>query len=177
MFTTLFDLGESADPTATDSIQINLWSPASLSNPDPDFSEKVILHNDGTAQAVFASAPAGSYYIAIKHRNSLETWSSVAVSINGTVSYDFSTALSQAYDDGINPPMANMDDAFAIYGGDVNQDGTVDISDGSDVDNDANNFAYGYNPSDCTGDGPTDISDYAIVENNGNLFLFYARPF
>jgi len=176
MLSTLFDIGESSDPTATDSIDINLWSASSLSNPSPDYSARVLLHNDGMASANFPTAPAGSYYIAIKHRNSIETWSLNPVAIS-SMPYDFTVSSSSAYDDGVNPPMAFMGDAYALYGGDVNQDGTVDIGDGSIVDNDASNFAFGYNASDCTGDGGTDISDYAIVENNGGLFLFYARPF
>ena len=66
---------------------------------------------------------------------------------------------------------------FALYGGDVNQDGTVDASDMADVDNDNSTFQYGYNVTDTNGDGATDASDISIVDNNQALFLFYARPF
>ena len=59
----------------------------------------------------------------------------------------------------------------------MNQDGTVDGSDMSIVDNDNATFAFGYNASDVTGDGATDGSDILIIDNNQPLFLFYARPY
>ncbi|TAH38407.1 MAG: right-handed parallel beta-helix repeat-containing protein [Bacteroidetes bacterium] len=179
MWSTLYDLGYSTDPTETDTIEVNLWSAGSLSNPTPDYSERTILHNDGSASVNFPTAVAGSYYIAVKHRNSIETWSLNTVAMaSGVTTYNFSTALSQAYDDGFNAPMQNMGSGvYAFYGGDANQDGTVDGSDLTDIDNDNNIFAFGYNVTDCTGDGATDSNDIIIVDNNKNLFLFYARPY
>jgi hypothetical protein len=179
MITNLFDLGLSADPTATDNITVNLWSPSNLASPTPDYTLSAILHSDGTATMQFPAAVNGNnWYIAVKHRNSLETWSKTDILFSTTTSYDFSTSLVQAYDDGVNPPMASMGGGvFAFYGGDVTQDGTVDASDMAEVDNDNNAFAFGYNATDATGDGATDASDIAIVDNNQQLFLFYARPF
>jgi len=189
MWSTLYDLDQGFvfpsspigyPPTATDSIEVNLWDPANLSNPGPDYSEKVILHNDGSATASFATAPAGSYWIAVKHRNHVETWSSATQSlVGGPNSYNFSTSLTQAYDDGFNPPMASLDagTVFGLYGGDVNQDGTVDGLDMNDVDLDASGFLFGYNITDVTGDGATDGLDMNIVDFNSSLFLFYARPY
>lgn len=175
----IYDLGISTDPTETDTLMVNLWAPTSLSNPNPDYSVLAVVHTDGTATMQFPAAVTGnSFYIAVKHRNHLETWSLNPVAFTTTTSYNFTTAQSQAYDDGINPPMASVAGGkFAFYGGDVNQDGTVDASDMADVDNDNAAFAYGYNATDATGDGPTDASDIAIVDNNGALFLFYARPY
>jgi hypothetical protein len=186
MYSTLWDLEQGFiltgpyPSTATDSIEVNLWDPANLSNPGPDYSEKVILHNDGSATASFATAPAGSYWIAVRHRNHIETWTSTTQSlVSGSNSYDFSTSLTQAYDDGFNPPMASMDagTVFAFYGGDVNQDGTVDGLDMNDVDFYASIFAFGYDVTDVTGDGATDGLDMNIVDLNSGLFLFYARPY
>jgi len=186
MYSTLWDLEQGFiltgpyPSTATDSIEVNLWLNSSLSNPGPDYSEKVILHNDGSATASFATAPAGSYWVAVKHRNHIETWSSSAQSlVSGSNSYNFSTSLTQAYDDGFNPPMASMDlgTVFAFYGGDVNQDGTVDGLDMNDVDFYASIFAFGYDVTDVTGDGATDGLDMNIVDVNSGLFLFYARPY
>ncbi|TAH40006.1 MAG: hypothetical protein EYC69_12160 [Bacteroidetes bacterium] len=180
MWSTLYDLGYSSDPTETDTIEVNLWSAAAVTaNVGPDYSEKVILHNDGTASVDFGSATPDAYYIAIRHRNAIETWSLNAISLSSGANplYDFSLSLSQAYDDGFNPPMQNMGGVYAFYSGDANQDGTVDGTDLTDVDNDNNLFAFGYNVTDCTGDGATDSSDLIIVDNNKNLFLFYARPY
>jgi hypothetical protein len=97
---------------------------------------------------------------------------------SGFINYDFTTGYNKAYNDGINNPMRNMGGGvYAIYSGDINQDGGVDISDMQLTENDVSNFAFGYNASDCQGDGGTDISDMQIIENNGGFFIFYARPY
>ncbi len=179
MASTLYDLGMSGDPTASDNITVNLWSASNLSNPNPDFTTTALLHNNGLATVIFPGAVNGnSYYIAVKHRNHMETWSKNPVVFNNAITYDFSNALSKAYDDGFNPPMAiKAASIYAFYGGDVNQDGTVDASDMGDVDNDNSIFAFGYNDSDVSGDGATDATDLSIVDNNSQLFLFYSRPY
>jgi hypothetical protein len=180
MVPTLFDLGMEFGGTETDYITIDLWSQSAVTaNIAPDYSETVILHNNGLASASFTTATPGYYYIAIRHRNTLETWSKDSVNLTaGLNTYNFSTSLTQAYDDGFNPPMQNMGGGvFALYSGDVNQDYTIDGSDLADIDNDNSIFAFGYNPTDCSGDGATDGTDLAIVDNNQVLFLFYARPY
>jgi len=176
MAATLYDLGNSSDATATDTVEVSLWSAASLTGTTPDYTQKVILHTNGTASVQFPGATLGnSYYVAIKHRNSLETWSAAPVAISSTTSYDFSTGLGQAYGDGINNPMKSMaSGVYAIYSGDVNQDGTIDLSDLTQAQNDVSNFAFGYNSSDCSGDGGTDLSDLIFIQNNATLFLFKA---
>ncbi|MBP9098445.1 MAG: hypothetical protein KBF74_06490, partial [Ferruginibacter sp.] len=175
----IFDLGSSTDLTETDTVTVNLWAPSTLSNSEPDHSVKAVIHTDGTAMMQFPAAVSGNdFYIAVKHRNHIETWSKLPVTFTSTTSYDFSTALAQAYDDGVNPPMASVAGGkFAFYGGDVNQDGTVDGSDANDIEIGANNFDYGYNAADANGDGETGGQDANIVEINANLFLFYARPY
>ena len=174
-----FDLGLSNDPTETDEITVSLWSVASLANETPDYSATAILHTDGTADMEFPAAVDGnSWFIAVKHRNHIETWSSQPVLFSNSTSYDFSSDITQAYDDGINAPMALMSGGeYAIYGGDVNQDGGIDASDLGQTFNDANTFEFGYIPSDVTGDGGPDASDLALIYNNSQLFLFYARPY
>ena len=141
-------------------------------------SAKAILQNNGKAKVLYANnnnISGNPFWIAVKHRNSMQTWSKNPIDFTSNVKYDFSTALTQAYDDGNNPPMKSIAGVFAFYGGDVNQDGGVDINDAGLVDNDA--FAFGYNATDCTGDMGTDLSDQAIVDNNQSLFLFYAQPY
>ena len=174
---TIFNLGMSTDPTETDTVLVNLWSPENLQ--DPVYSLPAVLHTNGTASVQFPAAVRGhAYYIAVKHRNHMETWSHDPVTFIETTGYDFSTALAQAYDDGVNPPMASVAGGkFAFYGGDVNQDGTVDGSDANDIEIGANNFDYGYNAADANGDGETGGQDANIVEINANLFLFYVRPY
>ncbi len=175
----IYDLGISTDPTETDTVTVNLWAPVNLSNQEPDHSAKAVIHTDGTATLQFpASVNGNPFYIAVKHRNHMETWSKLPVTFTGTTTYDFSEALGKAYDDGVNAPMASVAGGkFAFYGGDVNQDYTVDGSDANDIEIGANNFDFGYNAADANGDGETGGQDANIVEINANLFLFFARPY
>jgi len=118
----------------------------------------------------FRNAPTGTYYLKIKHRNSIETWSK-----NGGfnfirysfMNYDFTSAQSQAF--GNN--MILKDSLWSIYSGDVDQNGFVDGTDQSLIDNDAYNFVSGYVNSDLTGDNFVDASDAAIAENNAANFV------
>lgn len=175
----IFDLGISSDPTETDTVTVNLWAQANLSNPNPDFSVPAVIHTNGNATMQFPLSVTGNaYYIAVKHRNHLETWSKLPVLFSSTTNYDFSSSLLQAYDDGVNAPMASVAGGkFAFYGGDVNQDGGIDATDQGEVDNDVALFAFGYNATDVSGDGSTDATDMQVVDNNLTLFLFYARPY
>ena len=173
-------VGISTDPTETDTITVNLWAPTSLANTDPDYTIKAVVHTDGTATMQFPAAVTGnSFYIAVKHRNHLETWSANPVAFTTTTAYNFTTAQSQAYDDGVNPPMASVAGSkFAFYGGDVNQDFTVDASDANDLEvigNDPLNF--GYFNTDANGDGASDALDANIIEINSAFSLYFARPY
>ena len=179
MAATLYDLGLSTDATATDSIQVNLWSASSLGNATPNYSVKVLLRTDGTATALFPAATLGNaYYVAIQHRNSIETWSANPITIQSVTSYDFTTGLVKAFNDGVTPSMKSLGgNVFGFYGGDVNNDGTVDGSDMNDVDNNTALGAFGYDSSDVNGDGATDGLDMNVVDNNTQIGLFFARPY
>lgn len=179
MRATKYDLGLTTDETITDDISVDLWSENNLSNLSPDYSETVELHTNGSATVQFPAAVNGnSFYIAIRHRNSIETWSNQPVLFSNNTSYDFSTGLDKAFNDGINQPMILMPgNKYAFYSGDVNQDGGIDATDLGQTFNDANSFEFGYIPTDATGDGGPDASDLALIYNNSQLFLFYARPY
>jgi hypothetical protein len=179
MAATMYDLGLSTDVTATDSIEVNLWSASSLGNATPNYSVKVLIRTNGTATAIFPGATLGNaYYVAIKHRNSIETWSTNPITINAVTNYDFTTGLDKAYSDGVNGAMKSLGGGvFGFYGGDVNLDGTVDGSDMNDVDNNTALGAFGYDSSDVNGDGATDGLDMNVVDNNTQIGLFYARPY
>ncbi len=124
------------------------------------------LHTDGSLQINnLPSNTNGSYYITIRHRNSIETWSAQPYNFSGAgpFSYDFSTAASQAY--GNNQKL--MGTVYAIWGGDPTQDGIVDGSDMTAVDNASKPPALqGYYPEDVNGDGIVDGSDMTMIDNN-----------
>ncbi|MBX7041684.1 MAG: FG-GAP-like repeat-containing protein [Ignavibacteria bacterium] len=138
---------------------------------------KAVVSSNGTVQLKFGNASNGSYYIAVKHRSSIETWSAGTIALSRTTpaSYDISASASQAF--GSN--MIQVDTSpvrFAIFGGDVNQDGTVDATDVSMIDNDAQNFVGGYVVTDLTGDDFVDGTDFAIADNNAGNFVSVVRP-
>jgi photosystem II stability/assembly factor-like uncharacterized protein len=116
----------------------------------------------------------GSYFVGIKHRNSIETWSATPVdfSISGIINFDITTAISQAFGD--NMKLIGSD--YVIYGGDINQDGIVDSGDMISVDNDAKDFLTGYINTDINGDGLIDSGDKIIVDNNSEIFLTRITP-
>jgi len=124
----------------------------------------------------FSFINAGSgipYYFAVKHRNSIETWTGSTPSFtSGSLSYDFTSAASQAF--GSNQVLVGSD--YSFYTGDPNQDGTVDGADNSLIDNDAFNFVSGYVPTDLNGDLSTDGTDATFSDNNAFNFIGVIRP-
>jgi hypothetical protein len=66
---------------------------------------------------------------------------------------------------------------YALYAGDVNQDGAIDLFDVQITVNNAAGLLFGYDVSDCNGDGLTDIFDIQFIENNSTLLIFAARPY
>jgi len=137
-------------------------------------SAKAYLNSSGNAIISFFNVGSSTKYLTVKHRNSIETWSSSGLSflINDTTDYDFSTSASKAFGNNLTFRLSK----HCIYGGDVNQDGIVDATDNSVVDNDANNFVTGYVSSDLTGDNLVDGNDLAITDNNAFGFVTVIRP-
>ncbi|MDQ3019928.1 MAG: hypothetical protein M3R36_05065 [Bacteroidota bacterium] len=124
---------------------------------------------------VFKYATSGTYYIEIRHRNSLETWSKSGGEsfTQGTENfYDFTTSASQAFGNNLNLRLGKYTD----FSGDVNQDGVIDLADASPTDNDVFNFASGYRVTDVNGDYVVDIDDLSFIDNNGFLFVAVIRP-
>lgn len=107
----------------------------------------------------------GTYYLVLKGRNSLETWSRAggeAINAGFTYNYDFTLASSRAY--GNN--MVLKGSRFCLYSGDLNYDGIIDAADAAAADNDAYTFSSGYVVSDVNGDFTVDASDVQIIDNN-----------
>ena len=154
-----------------DSITVSLRSSVSPYN---IIDSKTNLSDDYNGVFNCFNAPDGTYYIVVNHRNSIETWSKnpIAFTVGNFDYYDFSTAATQAYGDNQVLKLGS----YCIYSGDVNQDFVVDVTDGSIVDNDALNFAFGYIPSDVNGDNVTDLADGSIVDNNASNFVTSISP-
>ncbi|MHC1776277.1 MAG: dockerin type I domain-containing protein [Lentimicrobium sp.] len=133
----------------------------------------VDLNTNGSASLTIPAALNASYYLVVKHRNSLETWSALPVSFAGSsVSYSFSTGVSQAFGSNLKATGG----FYLIYGGDVNQDGSVDTGDMTPVNSEASQFSTGYLSADVNGDGIIDTADVTVVDNNGSIFISVAAP-
>jgi hypothetical protein len=134
----------------------------------------VDLSVHGLASVLIQPSLVNSYYITVKHHNSIKTVSAMPVSFSaGTISYNFTNAISKAY--GNN--MINLGDGtWSLFSGDVNQDGIVDSGDMLLVDNASLLFSTGYLPEDCNGDGIIDSSDMIILDNNATAFVTSIIP-
>jgi hypothetical protein len=126
---------------------------------------KVVLSATGTASMNFNRVTTGSYYIVVNHRNHLETWSKLPQAfVGGTpLSYDFTTAMTQAYGDN----MKQVGSVWVLIGGDANRDGSVDATDIGILVVEFGNL--GYLSCDFNGDGDVNASDVLIISNNFGL--------
>lgn len=123
----------------------------------------------------FTSAPNGNYYLHIKHRNLLETWSKtpLAYSMDSTLNYDFTTSSAKAY--GNNMVQKGL--KFCLYSGDVTQDGSITLADIVQVYNSSSAFNTGYVSSDVNGDRSVSLEDIVITYNNSSKFVSKRTPF
>lgn len=135
---------------------------------------KVLLNSSGSGNGKFYNSNNSTpYYIVVKHRNSIETWSSSPqVFINNSLTYDFTTSSNKAF--GNNLKLVNGN--WCIYSGDVNQDGVVNFNDVDMVYNNNISGNRGYYTTDITGDNYTDISDLTLVFINKISGITKKRP-
>jgi hypothetical protein len=137
-------------------------------------SYEVELSTTGTATVAVDAAYGASYYITVKHRNSIETTTAVPVSFAGTtINQAFTVGNVFGGNLGL---MAGPGTYYAIYAGDVNQDGSIDSADFTPVDNDASNYSSGYLPTDVNGDGGIDSGDFTAIDNNGLNYIGTVHP-
>ena len=143
-----------------------------------DSAVSVIDSVSFTGTFKFLNISTGSYYIVIKHRNSIETWSKAGGEpiVSGTSSnYDFTDAVAKAF--GSNMIQADASPVrFAVFSGDINQDGFIDLTDVILAYNDASTFVTGYKNSDVSGDNITDLTDILLSYNNSNKFVSSVKP-
>ncbi len=175
MKSVLLNQGVGSDPNEVDTILVILHDDMTFADID---TFRGVLHTDGMIHCIFNNAVGtNSYFISIKSKNTLETWSAAPVPMTQG-SFDFSTDISQAYPDvnNPNPQMILVASVWSIYSGDVNQDGQVAGDDINQVEADVTGQAFGYNVSDITGEGPTDGADFNLLEVNVSYGLFVAHP-
>jgi hypothetical protein len=130
-------------------------------------SSKSLINSNGAAKFNFSNVVTGTpYYLVLSHRNSIETWSASAQSFTGdSISYDLTTDSTKAFGNNLTE-VDSSPVKFAVYGGDINQDGTVDVDDLVLIYNDEINITSGYINTDVTGDNFADVTDLIICYNN-----------
>lgn len=135
---------------------------------------KIFLNSSGQGSAKFYNAENGlPYYLVLKHRNAIETWSALPQTFTAsTLTYDFTSGSDKAY--GNNLKLVGT--KWCIYGGDVNQDGYVETADLNLVFTDNVNGTTGYISTDLNGDMFTEIEDLNIVFKNNILGVHKMTP-
>jgi len=134
-----------------------------------DTSKSVIDSISFTGLFKFYNTKPGTYYIVTDHINCLDTWSKFGgkefTNDSLNYNYDFSSLVTQAYGNNLKLKGSK----YCLISGDVIQDGFIDISDFTEIDNGTFIFQSGrFIPADLNGDNIVDLNDMQIVENNRN---------
>jgi hypothetical protein len=128
--------------------------------------KKMILNSSGYGTTSFTSAlETASYYVVVKHRNSVETWSAAPQAFfSGLMYYDFTTAQNKAYGNNL----VQNGTKWCIYSGEVTNNYFIEFDDLIQV----YNFYLlgladpGYYVEDVTGNGFVEFDDLLLVYNN-----------
>lgn len=139
------------------------------------YTTKNVINSTGNGVFTFPGAvQGGNYYIVVRHRNSIETWSGAAIafpSVSNT--FDFSTAITQAF--GSN--LVNVGSSkYAIRSGDINQDDVIDHTDVMLLEGSLTGMPTGYQVNDLTGDNLVESTDYSLVETNSKSSITVKKP-
>jgi len=135
---------------------------------------KIFLNTNGEGSGRFYNAVNGiPYYIVMKHRNALETWSASPQSFSSnTLSYDFTTGSNKAYGNNLKL----VGGKWCVYSGDVNQDGVVGTADVNIVFTDNVNGVTGNSTTDLNGDMFTEVEDLNLVFTNNVISVTKKTP-
>lgn len=167
----LMNQGVNALPNETDTLVVELHDPLTY---DLVESKKVVLLTNGTVSANLIQTP-GPYYIAVKHRNSLQTWSASPVLINeASQLYDFSSSANKAMNNSQHMIESGL---YAFFSGDLNQDDFIDGNDYPSFDSDAfNGISFLYVATDLNGDGFVDGNDFPLFDQNSHNGVNSVHP-
>jgi hypothetical protein len=157
------DMGDHWGPTIADVITIELHNAIDPTITEATFTNQS-LNTNGSCIVTVPANLGDQYYIVIKHRNSVVTWSAIPMAFNTSIiNYDFTTAASQAFGD--NQKELGLG-VYALFVGDVNQDEVIDLSDLVAMDYDLTNGTVDYVVYDLNGDGVVDLSDLVAIDVN-----------
>lgn len=149
-----------------------------LRNPQEPYSladeTKILLDQNGNGTGRFFNAVNQTpYYLVLKHRNALETWSSAPLVFSGNqLTYDFTISKDKAFGDNLKL----IGSKWCIYSGDINQDGLIRTDDLMMVFSDNIGGVQGMVITDLNRDGFVEIEDLNIVFTNNVLEIKAIRP-
>jgi hypothetical protein len=172
MHQALSESGPMFGPGIADVVRIEIHSGTNYNN-ILYASGDIQVSTDGSASTTLPGTIDGFHYITLKHRNSIEITSSGRLNLTpGSISFNF-TNPTRIYGNNLKLMPGG---GYAVYGGDVTQDGYVDTGDMTPVDNGSANFESGYLPTDVNGDGFVDTGDMTIIDNNSAGFVGAVTP-
>ncbi|HPI55363.1 MAG TPA: glycosyl hydrolase family 18 protein, partial [Chitinophagaceae bacterium] len=169
----LLNSGTSINANLCDMVTVELHEVMSPSVVSYSFTGEMSIN--GFVTCKFPSTLIGnSYYVVVKHRNAIETWSANPMMMLANTNYDFTTALNKAYGDN---EIQMEPGVFAMFTGDLNQDGYIDSFDFPTLDSDIFNGVNSvYVNTDLNGDGFVDSFDFPIFDLNSYNGVSVMRP-
>ena len=167
----LMNQGRGSSSAITDTVEVNLYHPSTHALVA---TSRVPVATNGTISPSF-NVLYGNYYISVKHRNSIEVWSAAPIYLSATqTNYIFYNQASSAY--GSNQ-VEVAPGKWALYSGDLNQDGFIDSFDYPTLDADIyNGISAAYVATDLNGDGFVDSFDYPIFDANSSIGVSTIAP-
>lgn len=156
-----------ANPTVVDWVLVRLYN-GTLPVIVPAYSAVGLLLSDGsivrhsnTSLDMAFDVAAGSYYVAVLHRNHLGIISSSKVDLSvASPSYNFTTGSGQAYSGGSPPQAVLTGGVFGLFASDGSKDGQITANDFNAWLIDTKASATGYLASDFNMDGQVTASDF-----------------
>ena len=133
------------------------------------FSKSCFLRNDGQlidpgdlSENIPLGITPGNNYIVIKHRNHLAIMSDDLVSLNGLISYDFTTGSDKYF--GTTAGAIQFQGVWGMIAGDANGSSTINATDYLVVKPLVG--SNGYFSGDCNMSGVVNATDYLEVKQN-----------
>ena len=128
-----------------------------------------IVSDNGAYTRIPISAPAGNYYLVVKHRNHAAVMSKnpLGLSVSSSSPFSFADNTSASY--GLNPVKLLETGVYGIWAGDINRDGQVTTMDYTAWYNSARLGQSGYRDTDINMNGQVTTEDYTMWYNNARL--------
>ncbi|MEI8203637.1 MAG: FG-GAP-like repeat-containing protein [Bacteroidota bacterium] len=139
----------------------------------------VNLSTTGVATFNTGCENIGTYYIAVKNANHIQTWSAYPIPFsNTTIDYNFTLNASNAYQTpwGNDPQVQVATGLYAFFLGDLDQNQGVDFDDFNLFEPFLNEGVFGFTIADFNGNALVDFDDFNLFEPRLNEGPFSQYP-